>query len=199
MLSTKPFALPLLAAAFCAAGLAEAGPAQGGWRQWEVRLRDGTRLEANPLGAPNDGHLSLSVGAYDQREHRIARSLVRVIAAQPLPGDSLPALPAVAPCEDAIVRRDGTTTIGRITLARVRWSEGVVEQRGDTVDLRDVAYLVFAAQGSANAKCRREAIQHQPDVTYPGTLPGFTYPVGSRQTPRLCAEAVGRNASNECS
>ena len=148
MLSTKPFALPLLAAAFCAAGLAEAGPAQGGWRQWEIRLRDGTRLEANPLGAPNDGHLSLSVGAYDQREHRIARSLVRVIAAQPLPGDSLPALPAVAPCEDAIVRRDGTTTIGRITLARVRWSEGVVEQRGDTVDLRDVAYLVFAARRS---------------------------------------------------
>ena len=199
MLGTKSIALPLLAAAFCCAGQMEASPMQGGWRQWEVRLRDGRRLEANPLGAPDDGHLSLSVGAYERRENRIARAAVRVVAALPVPGDSLPAMPDLALCEDVIVRRDGTTTTGRITLARIRWSEGVVAQRGDTVDLRDVAYLVFAAQGSANAKCRREAIQHQPDVTYPGTLPGFTYPVGSRQTPRLCAEAVGRNASNECS
>ena len=188
MLGTKPMTLSLLAAAFCFAGFAEASPAQGGWRQWEVRLRDGRRLEANPLGAPDDGHLSLSVGAYERREHRIARAAVRVVAALPVPADSVPALPDLALCEDVIVRRDGTSTIGRITLARVRWSEGVVAQRGDTVDLRDVAYLVFAAQGSASVNCRREAIGHEPDVTYPGTHPGFTYPVGRRQTPRPCAD-----------
>jgi len=184
MRDMKPITLALLAAAFCWAGLASASPAQGGWRQWEVRLRDGRRLEANPLGAPDDGHLSLSVGAYDRREHRIARALVQVVAAQPLPGETLPAAPAVTLCEDAIVLRDGTTTIGRISLARVRWSEGVVAQRGDTVDLRDVAYLVFAARDPEGAKCRREANRHQPDVTYPG----FTHPVGSRQTPRRCAD-----------
>src|SRR5215213_7059756 len=187
MPDTKLMALSLLAAAFCCAGLASASPAQGGWRQWEVRLRDGRRLEANPLGAPNDGHLSLSVGAYERREHRIARALVQVVAAQPLPGESLPAVPAVASCEDAIVRRDGTTTTGRITLARVRWSEGRVVQRGDTVDLRDVAYLVFAKRSSASANCRREATRHELNVTNPGH-PGLAYPVGIRQMPRMCAD-----------
>ena len=166
----------LLTAALCA-GLASASPAQGGWRQWEVRLRDGRRLEANPLGAPDDGHLSLSVGAYEGRDGRVARALVSVVAAVPVP-DSLRALPVQASCEDAIVRRDGTTTVGHITLSRVRWSEGVVKQRGDTVDLRDVAYLVFAAQGSARASCQREASWHQHDLTYP---------IGIRQVPALCA------------
>jgi hypothetical protein len=175
--------LSLLAVAFCWAGFAKASPAQGGWRQWEVRLRDGRRLEANPLGAPNDGHLSLSVNAYERREHRIARALVQVVAAQPLPGETLPAAPAVALCEDAIVRRDGTTTTGPIILARVRWSEGVVAQRGDTVDLRDVAYLVFAVR-SSGADCRREATRHEPNVA----SPGLTYPFGIRQRLRPCID-----------
>ncbi len=177
MRSARMIALPLMIAALCA-GLAEASPAQGGWRQWEVRLHDGRRLEANPLGAPDDRHLSLSVAAYESRELHIARGVVHVVAAQPLPGESLPAVPSVALCEDAIVLRDGTITVGRITLVRVRWSEGVVAQRGDTVDLRNVAYLVFAARGSATANCRREAMWHQPDLSYP---------IGSRQVPRPCA------------
>jgi hypothetical protein len=157
-------------------GLAEASPAQGGWRQWEVRLRDGRRLEANPLGAPDDTHLSLSVGAYERREGRIARSLVNLIAV--LPADSMAAGPVVASCEDAIVRRDGTRTAGHITLAHVRWSEGVVVQRGDTIDLRDVAYLVFAGSDRASDNCWPEAAWQQA---------GVPYPVGRRQVPRRCA------------
>jgi hypothetical protein len=185
MRGMKPLTLPLLAAAICWAGLASASPTQGGWRQWEVRLRDGRRLEANPLGAPDEGHLSLSVRAYERREHRIARALVHLVAAQPLPGESLPAVPAVALCDDAIVRRDGTTTMGRISLVRVRWSEGVVVQRSDTVDLRDVAYLIFAARNPESAGCRRESTRDQPDVTHPGFIyPDFPYPVGRRQAPR---------------
>ena len=180
MLRTKPITLPLFVAALCWAGFAKASPAQGGWRQWDVRLHDGRRLEANPLGAPDDGHLSLSVGGYERRENRIARSLVQVIAARPLPGESLPAAPALALCEDAIILRDGTTTIGRIGLVRVRWSEGVVTQRGNTIDLRDVAYLVFAARTSTRANCRREASPPAPDLIYPCV----TYPVGIRQAPR---------------
>jgi hypothetical protein len=184
MRHTRLITVPLLSAAFWCTGLATVSPAQGGWRQWEVRLRDGSRLEANPLGAPDDGHLSLSVGAYERREHRIARALVQVVAAYPHPGESLPAVPAVASCDDAIVRRDGTTTIGRITLARVRWSEGVVAQRGDTIDLRDVAYLVFAARDPESARCRPEATVRQRSVTHSG----FTSPVGADQTPRRCAD-----------
>jgi hypothetical protein len=184
MFKTKLVTVPLLAAAFWCTGFASVSPAQGGWRQWEIRLRDGRRLEANPLGAPDDGHLSLSVGAYERREHRIARALVRVVAAQPHSGESMPEVPALASCEDAIVLRDGTTSVGRIRLARVRWSEGVVVQRGDTVDLRDVAYLVFAARDFGSPECRRDATSHQPAVTHAD----FAYPVGSRQTPTLCAD-----------
>ena len=198
MPDTKSMTRTLLAAVVCWAGLASASLAQGGWRQWEVRLRDGRRLEANPLGAPDDGHLSLSVGAYEGREGRIARATVQLVAAQPLPGESLPAVPAVTGCEDALVLRNGTTTTGRISLARVRWSEGVVVQRGDTVDLRDVAYLVFATRAPGSARCPREA-PALPNVThrgakyagfmYPGfTYPGFMYPVGRRQTPWMCAD-----------
>jgi len=182
MRSPKRIALPLLIAALCA-GLAEASPAQGGWRQWEVRLRDGRRLEANPLGAPDDAHLSLSVSGYEGRERRIARRLVHVIAALPVP-DSLSEPPVVASCEDAIVRRDGSTTVGRITLARVRWSEGVVTQRGDTIDLRDVAYLMFAARGPASATCRRGVPPDDPDLTNRCVL----HPIGIRQRPSLCAD-----------
>jgi hypothetical protein len=145
--------IPLLGAALCA-GLPSASAAQGGWRQWDVHLRDGRRLVASPLGAPDDGHLSLSVAGFETREDRVARARVRVVAAQSAPGDSLPALRARASCTDAIVRRDGTRIVGRITLARVRWSEGIVVQRGDTIDLEDVAYLVFASPRAGGRACR---------------------------------------------
>ena len=177
MHTMRSISLPLLIAALCA-GLAESSSAQGGWRQWEIRLRDGKRLEANPLGAPDNSHLSLSVGGYDRRDGRIARSGVHVVAALPLT-DSLPVPPAAASCDDAIVRRDGTTTVGRITLARVRWSEGVVVQRGDSVDLHDVAYLVFAKKEPVGASCPHESAPRHPDAPNP---------IGTRQVPRWCAE-----------
>jgi hypothetical protein len=173
----------LLVAAACCAGFASASSAQGGWRQWDVLLRDGRRLEANPLGAPNDAYLALSVDGYDRRERRIARARVQVVAAQPLPGESLPPLPPVPFCDDAIVLRDGTITTGKITLARVRWSEGIVVQRRDTVDLRDVAYLVFATQGSAAGACRRAPALPAPDV-----VSFSVYPIGIRQMQRWCGD-----------
>ena len=112
MRMTNLISASLLSAVLCA-GVAEASLAQGGWRQWEVRLR----------------------------------------------------------------WRDGATNVGRITLAHIRWSEGVVVQRGDTVDVRDVAYLVFAAPDSASTTCQRQESWQQPDLTYP---------IGSQQAPALC-------------
>ena len=138
-----------LVAALCS-GLASASSAQGGWRQWDLYLRDGTRIEANPLGAPDDAHLSISVASFEGRERAMPRARVRLLAAQATPYDSLPPAPRGVSCNDAIVRRDGKRTTGRVTLARVRWSEGVVRQRGVEIDLRDVAYIAFATPG-----CRR--------------------------------------------
>jgi len=138
----------MLVVALCA-GLASTSLAQGGWRQWDLYLRDGTRVEANPLGAPDDAHLSISVGSFE-RDGAIPRARVRLLAAQATPYASLPPAPRGVTCNDAIVRRDGKRTTGRVTLAGVRWSEGVVRQRGVAIELRDVAYIVLAAPG-----CRR--------------------------------------------
>src|SRR5678815_4942029 len=95
MRMTNLISASLMSAALCA-GVAEASRTQGGWRQWEVRLR----------------------------------------------------------------WRDGATTVGRITLAHVRWSEGVV-----------------APPDSASTTCQRQESWHQPDLTYP---------IGSQQAPTLC-------------
>lgn len=126
--------------------------AQGGWPQWEVHLRDRTRAEANPLGAPDDRHVSLSVGAFEGRAATIARSRIDYIAAQttvgpgrePLPGESLPPAPTARVREDLVVWRDGRRTRGPVTLTRVAYSRGVITQRGVEIDLADVAYIKFA-------------------------------------------------------
>jgi hypothetical protein len=177
------FTVLSLTALFCA-GFASTSPAQGGWRQWEVRLRDGRRVEASPLGALDDDHLSVSVGTETRPERRLARSQVQALIALPFAGESLPPVPTYSLCEDAIVWRDGTTTIGRVTLMRVRWSEGVVAQRGDTINLRDVAYVVFATRRSGGANCRRQPPRHEPNFTFPCT----PYTVGVGQMQRPCSD-----------
>ena len=126
--------------------------AQGGWAQWDVRLRDGTRVEANPLGAPDSEHFSVSVGGFEGKDVTILRALVDYIAAQttvgsrrePIPGATLPALPPARACEDVLVRRDGRRTTGHVTFRRLQYSAGAVRQRGVDIDLDDVAYIRFA-------------------------------------------------------
>lgn len=124
--------------------------AQGGWRQWDVYLLDGTRLEANPLGAPDDGHLSLSVGEFERRSPAIPRSRVDYIAARitrPV-GEvdgSRPEVPAGRVCQDVVVFRDGRRSTGRVTLTRVAWSEGMVRQGGREIDLQEVLFIKFAS------------------------------------------------------
>lgn len=122
--------------------------AQGGWRQWDVYLLDGTRREANPLGAPDDGHLSLSVGEFERRSPAIPRSRVDYIAAR-IKGSDRDGSPAAAPkgraCQDVVVFRDGRRTTGRVTLTRVAWSEGIVRQGGREIDLQEVLFIKFAS------------------------------------------------------
>jgi len=142
----------LLAAMASLVALAHTAHAQGGWSQWNVLLRDGTHVEANPLGAPDDTHFSVSVGGFEGLDVTILRSLVDYIAAQttvgsrhePIPGAKLPALPPARACEDVLVRRDGRRTIGHVTFTRVMYSSGTVRQRGVDIDLDDVAYIRFA-------------------------------------------------------
>jgi len=132
--------------------LAPAARAQGGWAQWDVVLRDSTRVEANPLGAPDDEHFSVSVGGFEGKDVTILRALVDYIAAQttvgsrrePIPGAKLPALPSARACDDVLVRRDGRRTTGHVTFTRLQYSAGAVRQRGVDIDLDDVAYIRFA-------------------------------------------------------
>lgn len=137
--------------------------AQGGWRQWDIYLRDGSRVEANPLGAPDDLHLAISVGGMEGHDSTIARRRVELIAAQttvgprrePIPGDTLPPRPTGRACEDVIVRRDGHKTTGRVSLTRIEYSAGVVTQRGVEVKLDSIAYIKFA--DSPARGCRPKA------------------------------------------
>jgi hypothetical protein len=140
--------------------------AQGGWRAWDLYLRDGARLEANPLGAPNDTRLAISVGGMEAGGHdrTIARRRIALIAAQttvgsrrePIPGDTLPSRPTGRACEDVIVLRNGRKTTGHVSLTRIRYSAGVVTQRGIEIELDSIAYIQFAdlPAGKCTAKVR---------------------------------------------
>lgn len=149
------------AAALCVA-LPQLSAAQGGWRAWDMYLRNGKRLEANPLGAPDDTHLAISVGGMGGDDSTIARSRIALIAAQttvgprrePIPDATLPPRPTGRSCEDVIVRRDGRKTTGHVSLTSVRWSAGVVTQRGVEIELDSVAYIKFG--DSTAPQCKRK-------------------------------------------
>jgi hypothetical protein len=136
--------------------------AQGGWRQWDLYLRDGSRIEANPLGAPDDSRLAISVGGMEGRDKTIARRRVALVAAQTtvgsrreaIPGDSLPPRPSGRACADVVVRRDGRKTSGRVSLTRIQYSAGVVTQRGVEIALDSIAYIKFADSPATKCKPR---------------------------------------------
>jgi len=152
---------------FAAVALCAAVPlpvaAQGGWRAWDLYLRDGTRVEANPFGAPDDAHLAISVGGMEGHDKTIARRRIALIAApttvgprrEPIPGETLPPRPTGRACEAVIVRRDGRKTTGHVSLTRVRYSAGVVTQRGVEVALDSIAYIKFADLKATQCKPSR--------------------------------------------
>jgi len=139
--------------------------AQGGWRAWDLYLRDGSHIEANPLGAPDDSRLAISVGGMEDhgRDRTIARRRVALIAAQttvgsrrePIRGVALPPRPTGRTCEDVIVLRDGRKTTGHVSLTRVRYSAGIVTQRGVEVELDSIAYIKFADSSAPHCRSKK--------------------------------------------
>ena len=159
----RSLGVELLAAVSLCAALPLPLAAQGGWRQWDLYLRNGSYIEANPLGAPDDARLAISVGGMEGHDTTIARRRIALIAAQttvgsrrePIPGETLPPRPTGRACEDVIVRRDGRKTTGHVSLTRVRYSAGVVTQRGVEVALDSIAYIKFADLKATQCKPSR--------------------------------------------
>jgi hypothetical protein len=158
--------IPIVIAALCAGAFASDAAAQGGWRQWDVYLRDGRLIEANPLGAPDDRHVAISVGGMEGDDATILRTRIDYVAAQTgkLPGSlasaPLPPPPKAVARRDLVVRLDGRRTEGRVTLKRIRFSEGVVVQNGVEINLEEVAYIKFAPSRQRSRPPARDATPH---------------------------------------
>ena len=158
----RSLGVELLAAVSLCAALPLPLAAQGGWRQWDLYLRNGSYIEANPLGAPDDARLAISVGGMEGHDTTIARRRIALIAAQttvgsrrePIPGETRPPRPTGRACADVIVLRDGRKTTGHVSLTRVRYSAGVVTQHGVEVQLDSIAYIRFA--DSMDKQCKRK-------------------------------------------
>ena len=138
-------------AALCAGSLAPRAAAQGGWRQWDIRLTDGRHREANPLGALDDEHVRFYMGEGTSADSTIRRAHIDYIAAIHGPlalrdagVREMPPAPTGRVEQDVVVRLDGRRTVGRVTLKNIHFSEGVIEQNGAEINLKEVAYIKFA-------------------------------------------------------
>src|SRR6478672_8746028 len=78
----RSLGVELFAAASLCVALSHPVAAQGGWRAWDMYLRNGNHVEANPLGAPDDTRLAISVGGMEGHDSTIARRRIALIAAQ---------------------------------------------------------------------------------------------------------------------
>jgi hypothetical protein len=111
--------------------------AQGGWRQWNIYLVDGTRLLATPLGINEQGRFTHFMGDKTGTE-RSKISYIAIIA------DGLPPAPAEKIKQDLILFRDGTRSLGAITFKELKFSEGTLVQNGKEISTENIAYIKFA-------------------------------------------------------
>ena len=154
--------IPIIVAGLCASALGPRAAAQGGWRQWDIYLTAGHHREANPLGALDDEHIRFYMGTGTSGDSTIPRSHIDYIAAIHGPlalrdagVREMPPAPTGRVEQDVVVRLDGRRTVGRVTLKNIHFSEGVIEQNGAEIDLKDVAYIKFAHPRRAARPRRR--------------------------------------------
>lgn len=112
--------------------------AQGGWRQWNVYLRDGAQLEANPLGMNSAGRFTRGM---DPKDPGIERSKISYLA---LARTTLPPAPEGEFDKDLVVLLDGTRTLGAVTFRDFKFSEGTILQNGKEISTENIAYIKFA-------------------------------------------------------
>jgi hypothetical protein len=122
-------------------GLSEAAAAvQGGWRQWDVYMRDGTKRLGTPLTV-TDGKVSFGIGSDAHPAEKIELSRVDYIAVL---ARDLPPAPTEEVEQDTVILTDGTRSAGPITALDVKFSEGTFIQNEKKLTLKDVAYIKFA-------------------------------------------------------
>jgi hypothetical protein len=133
---TKRFSLLLLALFVIAISAAEAA-AQGGWRQWDIYLVDGSRLLGTPLGMNEKGRFTHAMGD----EEGIERSKISYLA---IIARDLPPVPEGNFKQDLLVMRDGSRTFGTVRFVELKFSDGSILQNGKNISLENVAYIKFA-------------------------------------------------------
>src|SRR5689334_12996135 len=99
-------------------GLASSVLAQGGWRQWEIYLIDGSSVQASPLQLKADGKFTRSM---DPKEAGYDQSAIAYLAANT---KELPPAPTGKYKEDLIVFLDGKQSFGKVTFKSLKFSEG---------------------------------------------------------------------------
>ena len=112
--------------------------AQGGWRQWEIYLVDGTSVQASPLQLRADGRFTRSM---DPKEAGFDRSKINYLAANT---KQLPPAPTGKYKQDLVVMLDGKQTFGKVIFKSLKFSEGAIIQNGKEMTLENVAYIKFA-------------------------------------------------------
>lgn len=114
--------------------------AQGGWRQWNIYLIDGTKLFATPLGINEQGRFTHYMGDKKGTE-RSKISYIEIVVRDQTP---LPPRPTEKIKQDLIVFRDGTKSSGAITFKDLAFSEGTLIQNGKEISTEKIAYIMFA-------------------------------------------------------
>lgn len=100
-------------------------------------MRDGTQVEANPLGVNERGELTRGVGA----TKGIDRSKISYMSVS---RRELPPLPEGDFALDMVVLVDGTRTLGPVMFRDFKFSEGTVLQNGKEIRTENIAYIKFA-------------------------------------------------------
>ena len=117
--------------------LSSSASAQGGWRQWDIYLVDGSKLLGTPLAINEKGIFTHAMGD----KEGIERSKISYLA---IIERDLPPAPEAPVKQDLVVLRDGTKSFGAVTFRDFKFSEGTILQSGKEISTENIAYIKFA-------------------------------------------------------